>query len=234
MKDKVIIITAASSGMGLAIARECAQKGAKIALLSRRDEIHSIAKELGGVAVQGSVTEKQDLEKLVKLTLSEYGAIDAVVNNTGHPAKGELLEIPDEDWHNALDLVLLNVHHMAQLVVPVMKEKGGGSFVNISSFAALEPNRAFPVSSVIRAALANYVKLFSNEHGPENIRMNNLLPGFIDSYPSDDKTIEQIPLKRLGTVNEVAQTTLFLLSEESSYITGENIKIDGGLSQSFA
>jgi NAD(P)-dependent dehydrogenase (short-subunit alcohol dehydrogenase family) len=230
--SKVAIITAASSGMGAAIARKFHALDYELVLMSSSDKIIAIAEELGAKYIQGSVTEPGDLKDLVELARSTFGKVSVVVNNTGHPAKGELLAIKDADWQSGLELVLLNVTRMAQLVVPIMAETGGGSIINISTFAAFEPSLTFPVSSTLRAALGSYCKLFADRYGEDNIRMNNVLPGFINSYPVDAATVAKIPLKRAGTVEEIANTVEFLASEESGYITGQNIKVDGGLGRS--
>jgi NAD(P)-dependent dehydrogenase (short-subunit alcohol dehydrogenase family) len=230
--SKVAIITAASSGMGAAIARKFHALDYELVLMSSSDKIIAIAEELGAKYIQGSVTEPGDLKDLVEMARSTFGKVSVVVNNTGHPAKGELLAIKDADWQSGLELVLLNVTRMAQLVVPIMAETGGGSIINISTFAAFEPSLTFPVSSTLRAALGSYCKLFADRYGEDNIRMNNVLPGFINSYPVDAATVAKIPLKRAGTVEEIANTVEFLASEESGYITGQNIKVDGGLGRS--
>ncbi|UII35105.1 SDR family oxidoreductase [Fulvivirga ulvae] len=218
--------------MGAACARELSHQGYSVVLMSRSQGAIDLAAELGGLGLQGSVTEKEDLKKLVNTTLGEFGRIDVVINNTGHPAKGDLLELSEEDWHHGLNLVLLNVSKMAKLVTPIMQRQGGGVFVNISTFAAFEPSASFPISSVLRAGLGSYMKLYADKYAGDNIRMNNLLPGFIDSYDVDDKILQSIPLKRAGTVKEVAKTVAFLASDEAAYITGQNIKIDGGLTRS--
>ena len=232
MNNKVAIITAASKGIGAACARVLKSRGYKLVLMSRSDGINAVAKDLNALACQGSVTNKDDLEKLVNLTIENYGRIDAVVNNTGHPAKGQLLELSDQDWKQGLDLILLNVTRIAQLVVPHMEKNGGGSFVNISTYAALEPSPNFPVSSVLRAALASYTKLFSSQYAHLGIRMNAILPGYADSYPVDGAALGQIPMGRPAKVEEIANAVAYLLSEEASYITGQNIKVDGGISRS--
>jgi NAD(P)-dependent dehydrogenase (short-subunit alcohol dehydrogenase family) len=227
--DKVAIITAASSGMGAAIARKFHALGYKLVIMSNSEKIIPVAEELKASFIQGSVTEKQDLKKLVDLAVSSFGRVDVVVNNTGHPAKSDLLELSDEDWQSGLDLVILSVTRMAQLIVPVMIKSGGGSIINISTFAAFEPSLAYPVSCTMRAALGSYCKLFADRYGAENIRMNNVLPGYINSYPVDGETLGKIPLNREGTVEEIANTVAFLASDESGYITGQNLKVDGGL-----
>ncbi|MCA9975444.1 MAG: SDR family NAD(P)-dependent oxidoreductase, partial [Anaerolineales bacterium] len=181
INHKVAVVTAAGRGMGAAIARGLAGVGYKLALLSNSGGAEALAQELGGVGMTGSVTEPADLAKMVERAMAVYGRIDAVVNNTGHPPKGALLEIPDDAWHQGLDIVLLNVVRMARLVTPIMIEQGGGAIVNISTFAAFEPCPSFPVSSSLRAALASYTKLYADQYAAQGIRMNNLLPGFIDS-----------------------------------------------------
>jgi NAD(P)-dependent dehydrogenase (short-subunit alcohol dehydrogenase family) len=229
---RVAIVTAASRGMGAAIARTMAEDGYRMVLMSTSGRSIELANELGGVGLQGSVTEPDDLVKLVELAQSEYGRIDAVVNHTGHPPKGPLLEIPDEDWHAGMDLVMMNVVRMARLVTPIMQQQRRGAIVNISTYAVFEPEAAFPVSAAMRAALASYTKLYADEYAAAGIRMNNVLPGFIDSLPATDERRARIPMGRYGTVDEVAKTVRFLLSDDSGYITGQNIRVDGGITRS--
>src|SRR5918997_5025494 len=230
--NKVAIVTAAGSGMGAACARELAGRGYAVALMSPSGKAEALAKELGGLGLTGSVTEEADLEALVGGTLDRYGRIDGVVNSTGHPASGEILDLTDEQWHEALDLVLLNVVRMARLVTPVMLRQGGGAIVNISTFSAFEPSATFPVSSSLRSALAGFTKLYADRYAVEGIRMNNVLPGFMDSFEVDERTCQSIPMRRPGAVGEVAKSVAFLVSSEASYITGQNLRVDGGLTRS--
>ncbi len=227
---KVAIVTAASKGMGAAISRKLYSEGYQLALMSRSESVVTLANEMEAFSMQGSTDNPEDLRSLVEVCLMKYGRIDAVVCNTGHPPKGKLLELTDEDWLAGFNLALMNVIRMSRLVVPKMKE--GGSIVNISTFGAKEPSLSFPISSVARTALSSYTKLFSNEFGSSNIRMNNVLPGFIDSYPADQETIDTIPMLRQGTPQEVAELVSFLVSDKSSYITGQDFLIDGGLVKS--
>jgi NAD(P)-dependent dehydrogenase (short-subunit alcohol dehydrogenase family) len=230
--QKTAIITAAGSGIGAACARELASRGYAVALMSPSGGAEDLAKELGGLGLTGSVTEVADLESLVGETLERYGRIDGVVNSTGHPPSGEILELTDEQWHGALDLVVLNVVRMTRLVTPVMLRQGGGAIVNVSTFSAFEPSPVFPLSSALRAALAGVTKLYADRYASEGVRMNNVLPGFIESFEIDEETRRSIPMQRQGSVAEVAKTAAFLLSEDSGYVTGQNVRVDGGLTRS--
>tara|TARA_B100001996_G_scaffold105522_2_gene79421 strand:+ start:10517 stop:11212 length:696 start_codon:yes stop_codon:yes gene_type:complete len=229
--NKVAIITAASKGMGAACAHALTKEKYNLVLMSRTDSVLDLAKKLGVIGIVGSVTEVDDISKVVSLAMDKYGQIDAIVNNTGHPPKGNLLKITDSEWKEAFDLLLLNVVRMSRLAVPIMKEKGG-SIVNISSYSSKDPNVLFPTSSTIRAGLSAFVKLFADQYAKDGIRMNNILPGFVDSFDVSDEIRSMIPSKREGSVDEIANTVLFLLSDKSSYITGQNIRVDGGLGRS--
>ena len=229
---KVAVVTAAGSGMGAACARELAQRGYAVALMSPSGRAEDLAEEIGGFGLTGSVTEEGDLDSLVGGTLDRYGRIDGVVNSTGHPPSGEILELTDEQWHGALDLVVLNVVRITRLVTPAMVRQGGGSIVNISTFSAFEPSPAFPLSSSLRAALAGFTKLYSDRYAAEGVRMNNILPGFIEGFEIDEETRRSIPMQRQGSVAEIAKTAAFLLSGDSGYVTGQNIRVDGGLTRS--
>jgi NAD(P)-dependent dehydrogenase (short-subunit alcohol dehydrogenase family) len=231
-ENPVAIVTAAGRGIGAACARVLDRRGYRLALFSQSNAAAELAGELGGIGMRGSVAQDADLDALVTLTLGEYGRIDAVVNNTGHPAQGPLLDLSDDQWHDGLDMVLMNVARMARFITPIMAGQDGGSIVNISTAVAFEPSPKYPISAVLRAALASYTKLYADQHARAGIRMNNVLPGLIDSYPVDVQTQETIPMGRPGSVNEIAGTVAFLLSPEAGYITGQNIRVDGGLTRS--
>ncbi|HWT31934.1 MAG TPA: SDR family oxidoreductase, partial [Propylenella sp.] len=209
----VAIVTAASKGMGEAVARELARRGYQLCLFARSDAVHALAGELGATAVRGDISSAADLERLVRTAMNAYGRIDALVNNTGHPPKGELLAIPDADWHAGLDMLFLNVVRMARMVAPVMERQGGGAIVNISAFGAVEPSLSYPVSSALRAALSSFTRLFAERYAAQNIRMNSILPGFVDSYPETEALIARIPARRYGTIEEIAASAAFLLSD---------------------
>lgn len=229
---KVAILTGAGKGMGGATARELAARGWKVALLSPSGGAETLAKELGGVGVTGSVTEEADLKRLVDAAMNTWGRIDGAVLSTGHPPKGDLLALTDEDWRKGVDLIILNVVKVARLVTPIFEKQGGGAIVNISTFAAFEPDPAFPISCTLRAGLASFAKLYADQYAAKNIRMNNLLPGFIDSLPEKEAARARVPMGRYGKVEEIAKTVAFLLSEEAGYITGQNLRVDGGITRS--
>jgi len=228
----VAIVTAAGSGMGAAIARDLAGRGYAVAILSSSGKGEALAEELGGLGITGSNLVPADLERLVERSVSEFGRIDAVVNSAGHGPKGPLLEIGDEDWHLGMEVYLLNVIRMCRLVTPVMEKQGKGAIVNISTYAAFEPEPFFPTSGVFRAGLAAFTKLYTDRYAAANIRMNNVLPGFINSLPEREEFRARIPMDRYGTVEEIAATAAFLVSDEAGYITGQNLRVDGGITRS--
>jgi NAD(P)-dependent dehydrogenase (short-subunit alcohol dehydrogenase family) len=226
----VVLITAASQGIGRAIATHLAGSY-RVVLLARSPQIVEIARALGGLGVEGSLTDPVALERFVRTALDRYGRVDAVVNNTGHPAKGELLSLTDADWQQGFDLILNSVIRLHRLALPAMIERRRGSIVNISSYAAQRPELARPVSSVFRAALSAWTKLQAEYAAPHGIRVNSVLPGFVDSYPVADEIVSTIPLGRPGRLEELAAYVAFLLSDEASYITGQNLLFDGGMAR---
>lgn len=230
--QKVALLTAAGSGMGAAAARRLAADGYHVAILSSSGKGAALAQELGGLGVTGSNLHTDDLARLVDETMARWGRIDAVVNSAGHGPKGGLLALSDADWTRGMEFYLLNVVRITRLVTPIMQAAGGGAIVNISTYAAFEPEADFPTSGVFRAGLAAFTKLFADEYGPHNIRMNNVLPGFIDSLPEKEARRARIPLGRYGKASEVADLIAYLVGDSSRYITGQNIRIDGGITRS--
>jgi NAD(P)-dependent dehydrogenase (short-subunit alcohol dehydrogenase family) len=230
--EKVAIITAGGSGMGAAAARRLAQDGFQVAILSSSGKGEAIARELGGIGVTGSNQSSEDLQRLVDETMGRWGRIDALVNSAGHGPRAPLLEISDEEWHAGLDTYFLNVVRAVRLVAPIMAAQKGGAIVNISTAWVAEPSSMFPTSAVARAGLAVFTKLFADQHAADNVRMNNVLPGWIDSLPTTEERQASVPMKRYGTAEEIAATVAFLVSEGADYITGQSIRVDGGLMRS--
>ena len=207
-----------------------AARGHAVVLMSPSENCERLAAELGGVAHRGVAQEPADLKAVVDLAMATHGRIDAVLNHTGHPPKGDLLEISDENWDLANDMIVKSVIRMARLVTPVMEAQGGGSIVNVTTYAAFEPSPWFPASCVYRAGVSTFTKLYADRYGPKNIRMNCLMPGFTDSLDVG-KFAELTALKRIARVEEQAKAAAFLLTDESSYVTGQSLRVDGGITR---
>lgn len=217
--------------MGAAAARRLASDGFKVAILSSSGKGEALAAELGGFGVTGSNQSSEDLGRLVEGTLSRWGRIDALVNSAGHGPRAPILDISDEDWRSGLDTYLLNVIRPTRLVTPVMQRQKSGVIINISSAWTFEPSELFPTSAVFRAGLASFTKIFADTYARDNIRMNNVLPGWIDSLPPTEARRASVPLQRYGSSEEVAATIAFLASEGAAYITAQNIRVDGGVTR---
>lgn len=230
--EKVAVITAGGSGMGAASARRLAADGFKVAILSSSGKGEALAAELGGIGITGSNQSSDDLKRLVDATMQRWGRIDALVNSAGHGPRGPLLEISDEDWHRGMEVYFLNVVRSVRLVAPIMVAQKAGSIVNISTAWVFEPSAMFPTSAVARAGLAAYTKIFAEQYAAENVRMNNVLPGWIDSLPATEERRQSVPMQRYGSSEEIAATVAFLASPGAGYITGQNIRVDGGLTRS--
>jgi len=229
---RVALITAGGSGMGAAAARRLAADGYRVGVLSSSGKGEALAKELDGVGVTGSNQSVADLQRLVDLAMQRWGRIDALVNSAGHGPRAPILDISDDDWHRGMEVYLLSAIRPIRLVTPIMEAQGGGAIVNISTAWAFEPTAQFPTSAVFRAGLASFTKLFADTYAAKNIRMNNVLPGWIDSLPGTDARRESVPMRRYGSMEEIAATVAFLVSEGAGYITGQNLKVDGGLMRS--
>ena len=230
--EKVALVTAGGSGMGAAAARRLAADGFRVAILSPSGKGEALAKELGGLGFTGSNRSNDDLKRAVDGVVARWGRIDALVNSAGHGPRAGVLELTDEQWHTGLDVYLMNVIRPTRLVAPHMQAQKSGAIVNISTAWAFEPSAMFPTSAVFRAGLAAFTKLFTDSYAASNVRMNNVLPGWIDSLPATDERRDSVPMKRYGKAEEIAATISFLVSDGAGYITGQNIRVDGGLMRS--
>jgi NAD(P)-dependent dehydrogenase (short-subunit alcohol dehydrogenase family) len=230
-QKKVVLVTAGGSGMGAAAARRLASDGFHVAILSSSGKGEALARELGGFGVTGSNQSNDDLRRLVDEAVSRWGRIDVLVNSAGHGPRAPILELTDEQWHTGLDTYLLNVIRPTRLVAPAMQAQKAGAIINISTAWAFEPSAMFPTSAVFRAGLAAFTKIFTDNYAADNIRMNNVLPGWIDSLPKTEERRQTVPMQRYGTTAEIAATISFLASDGAAYITGQNIRVDGGLTR---
>ena len=232
MNDRVAIVTAGGSGMGAGAARKLAADGYRVAILSSSGKGEALAGELGGIGVTGSNESETDLRQLVDSVVDAWGRIDVLVNSAGHGPRAPVLELTDEDWHLGMEVYFLSAVRPTRLVTPVMQRQQSGVIINISTFAAFEPDPTFPTSGVFRAGLAAFAKLYSDAYAADNIRMNNILPGFIDSLPEKEEFRARIPMERYGKTEEIAEVVAFLASDGAGYITGQNIRVDGGITRS--
>ena len=230
-ETKVALITAGGSGMGAAVARRLAADGYAVGILSSSGKGEALAGELGGFGVTGSNQSNDDLRRLVDGAMTRWGRIDALVNSAGHGPRAPVLELSDEQWHLGLDVYFLNVVRPTRLVTPVMQAQKSGAIVNISTAWAFEPSPMFPTSAVFRAGLAAFAKLFADTYAADNVRMNNVLPGWIDSLPATEERRQGVPMQRYGTMAEIAGTIAFLASPDAAYITGQNLRVDGGVTR---
>ena len=232
MSKPVALIVGGGSGIGADAARIMSEKGFDVGVMSSSGKGEALGNALGGLGFTGSNLVAGDLKTFVDKAVDKYGRIDSVINCAGHGPKGDVDDISDEDWHLGMDYYFMNVVRMTRLVTPIMKKQKSGAIVNVSTFAVFEPDPDFPTSAVFRASLAGFTKLYANKHAANGIRMNNVLPGFIDSLPEKQDRLARIPAGRYARVAELSETIHFLASDASSYITGQNLRVDGGLTNS--
>ena len=252
LKDKVVLVTAASKGLGKAAAQEFAREGAKIAMCARSDALEiaadEIQKESGAdvLALRADVTKQGDVDKLVSATIEKFGQIDILIVNAGGPIPGSFLDLTPEDWEAAFTLTLMSAVRLCYAVVPHMLERGSGSIVTTQSFSVKQPIDNLILSNSLRMGVIGLMKSMANELGPKGIRVNSINPFWTwtdrveklmaDRANRSGKSLEEeanaiaaiIPLGRMGTVEEFGKTIAWLASPAASYIHGHAMMFDGG------
>jgi 3-oxoacyl-[acyl-carrier protein] reductase len=252
LTDKVVLVTAASKGLGKAAAMEFARQGARVAICARSEQLEVTADEIRSqtgapvLAVRADLTKPADIESLVGATLNRFGQIDILIVNAGGPPPGNFLDLQPEDWQAAVNLTLMSAVRLCYAVVPHMLERGSGSIVATQSVSIKEPLANLILSNSLRMAVIGLMKSLANELGPKGIRVNTINPAWTwtervqqlmtDRAARNQTTIEEeaaqvateIPLGRMGTVEEYGRTIAWLASPAASFIHGHALMFDGG------
>tara|TARA_A100001037_G_scaffold305991_1_gene348508 strand:- start:22621 stop:23370 length:750 start_codon:yes stop_codon:yes gene_type:complete len=243
LKDKVAIITGASRGIGAAIAKRLSEEGAKIAINFNASEEEAkkvlaiVSKHSEGLLVQGDVAIQEDAGRILQKVIDTWGKIDILVNNAGINRDKLLMRMDTSDWDDVMDVNLRGTFLCTKLVIPYLVKQRAGRIVNVSSVVGLSGNPGQTNYAASKAGLVGFTKALAREVASRNITVNALAPGFISSGGMVDELSEEsksailkrIPMGRFGTVDEVAESCLFLCSEQASYITGQVITMDGGM-----
>lgn len=256
LKDKVIMVAAGSKGLGYGIARQAAMEGAKVSIASRdaanvEHAVAALREECGGTAA-GFVMDARNnasIEAWAKGTVEQFGGLDGLVVNAGGPPVGKFDDFDDDAWQSAFELTLLSSVRMIRAALPAIRKRGGGSIITLTSTSMKEPIDILLLSNVMRSGVGALMKSLATEFAPQHIRVNNLVPGRIDTQrvrsldataartrgiTVDDAAaanFAKIPLSRYGTIDEFGKAGAFLLSDAASYITGETLIVDGGMTR---
>ena len=244
---RVAIITGAGQGIGAGVAKSFAAAGFKVSLMSPSRRSVQLASQLGGIGRQGlgsrpegpggahrgdAVDLRPDRRRSEQHGARQRHAPSVTTSTVFDPDSfADPLALPDETWHEALDMYVLTVVRMARAVTPIMVAQGGGAIVNISSMNATEPRPGYAQMSVLRAALHGFTKLFADKYARDNVRMNNVMPGYCENVPMSDAALRSIPMGRTARFDEIGRTCVFLAFDASSYVTGQNLLVDGGVNR---
>jgi 3-oxoacyl-[acyl-carrier protein] reductase len=250
LKDKIAIVGGASQGIGFGIARTLAAEGVKLAITARREKLlreagEKIRAETGiePLVVPADCRRAEDCAEVVAKTVAHHGGLDIVVNNDGAPPLGDLSGFDDTAWQQAIERNLMYVVRMCRAAVPHLKARGGGSVLNIAALSAIQPVAGFGLSVATWDAVIGYAKTLSMELAASGVNVNTICPGYIETTRLEkvfaaggedaklmrDALVNEVPMRRIGTVEDVAGLVAFLVSPRGSYITGTAIQIDGGL-----
>ncbi len=257
LKDKVVLVTAASSGIGRAVAELFLQEGAKVAICSSNlNKLEKTSEEIKNTyqkeisIFQCDINKKDEIEKTINEVENNLGSIDILVNNCGGPKPGYFETLSEENWKDGFDQVLLSSVRFTKLVLPKMKKKKWGRIVNITSISVKQPIDNLLLSNAFRNAVTAFAKTLSNQIAEFNITLNNVAPGLTltgrlneiaqirakDADISKDEMLKKmandVPLKRLASPKEIASAVVYLSSEIGGYINGQTIVVDGGLNKS--
>lgn len=252
LKNRVALVTAASKGLGKAVARGFAREGAHVSMCARSQLVESAAKEIKDetgaqvLALQADVTKQADIDKVVEATLKEFGKIDILFVNAGGPKPGNFLSLQPEDWEAAANLTLMSAIRLCYAVVPHMLERGEGSILTTQSYSVKQPIDNLILSNSLRLAVIGLMKSMANELGPKGIRVNSINPAWtwterVEQLMADRadragtspeaeaaKVTSDVPLGRMGTVEEFAHAAVWLASPAASFIHGHALMFDGG------
>ena len=244
LDNKVAIVTGASKGIGEAMARGLAEFGAKVVISSRKQESVDVVAEsfqndgLEAIAIAANMGNLEEAQTLIDQTVDAYGGIDIIINNAAaNPVFGPIQNTEERAFDKILDVNLKGPFELCKKAYPILKQRGGGSIINISSIGGLTPERGIGIYSVSKAGLINLTKVMAQDWGADNIRVNAICPGLIKTKFSEalwgnepilDRFLQQIPLNRVGTSDDVAGLAVYLASDAAAYCTGGVYLIDGG------
>jgi 3-oxoacyl-[acyl-carrier protein] reductase len=250
LKDKIAIVGGGSEGIGYGIAHMLASEGARVAIWARRETklmpaAERMRAETGAeiLPIQGDCRKAEDITRVFNTAMSHFGALDILINNDGAPPLGPLDSFDDEAWHQAIERNFMYVVRACRLAVPLMTARGGGSILNIISKVAVQPRARYALSTATWDAVMGYAKTLSMEAGPHNINVNTILSGSVETsrlakvaFAGTDeeaakaraRRISEIPIGRIGTVEEMAALVALLVSPRGRFVNGTSIPVDGG------